>query len=486
LKRRDTIDLQELAREAMLEHDLLVDFSPPVESELQRLSSPPLDPDLRDLRHLLWCSIDNDDSRDLDQLTFAERLDPSRVRISIAVADVDALVPKGSAIDAHAQHNTTSVYVPGRVFPMIPEKLSTDLTSLNPDEQRSATVVEIVVTDEGVTREYNVSHSVVHSKAKLAYDSVDAWLDGRTAPPDPLGRVPGLEEAIRLQDAVAQLLRGRRDRQGALGLRTIQPRAVFDNGRLVDLRADEKNQPKELIEDFMIAANGATALFLLEHGFPTISRVVRVPRRWDRIVKVAEEHGEKLPESPDSVALEAFLKRMAREDPTRFPDLSLTIVKLLGKGEYVVTLPHSDPEGHFGLAVRHYTHSTAPNRRYADLLTQRMVKAALRGAPLPYSADELERLAQRCTAKEDDAEKVERRMVKAAAALMLRDRTGEKFAGIVTGASEKGTWVRLFRPPVEGRLVEGNHGLDVGDRVKVKLIRTDPVRGHIDFARVKR
>ena len=486
-RHHERIDLQELARQAMLERDLLPEFSAEVQREVAAIDSPaPPDGNVRDLRDLLWCSIDNDDSRDLDQLTFAERIDGKRSRVLVAVADVDALVRDQSATDLHARHNTTSVYVPGRVFSMIPEKLSTDFTSLNPDQNRLATVAEMIVTDEGTVERSDISRALVHNKAKLAYNSVDAWLDGETDAPENLRAVPGLDEAIRLQDSIAQALRRKRDERGALGLRTIEAKAVFKDGQLVDLREEEKNQPKELIEDFMIAANGATALFLRSKGFPSISRIVRIPRRWDRIVQVAEERGEKLPDVPDSVALEAFLKRMRKVDPIRFPDLSLTIVKLLGKGEYAVTGPDQRPEGHFGLAVRHYTHSTAPNRRYADLVTQRLVKAALEGRTSPYTTEQLSELAIRCTQKENDAEKVERQMIKSAGALMLRGREGEKFKGIVTGASEKGTWARVFRPPVEGRVVEGGKGLDVGDKITVKLLRTDPIRGFIDFARVRR
>jgi exoribonuclease-2 len=486
-ERYERIDLNELAHQAMLERDLLPEFSPEVLREVDHLERPASasGSEVRDLRDLLWCSIDNDDSRDLDQLTFAEPVDGSRSRVFVAVADVAALVENGSAIDAHARHNTTSVYVPGRVFSMIPEKLSTNLTSLNPREDRIATVTEMIVTEEGSVIDSEISRAVVHSKAKLAYNSVDAWLDGKSGPPDALEQVKGLDEAIRLQDRIAQALRRKRDERGALGLRTIEARAVLDDGRVVDLREEMKNQPKELIEDFMIAANGATALFLRKRGFPSISRVVHVPKRWDRIVRVAEEYGEKLPESPDSVALEAFLKRMRKEDPMRFPDLSLTIVKLLGSGEYVVSAPDARPAGHFGLAVRHYAHSTAPNRRYADLITQRLVKAALAGNRPPYSDDELQELAERCTEKEGDAEKVERQMIKSAAALILRGREGETFSGIVTGASEKGTWVRVFRPPVEGRIMKGGRGLDVGDKVTVKLLKTNPIRGFIDFAHVR-
>jgi VacB/RNase II family 3'-5' exoribonuclease len=484
--RLSRVNLRELAHQAMLDNDLLPEFSPEVMLEVEAIDGPAGHASgVRDLRQLLWASIDNDDSRDLDQLTFAEQDGDGRARVYVAIADVAALVPKDSAIDHHAQHNTTSVYVPGRVFSMLPERLSTDFTSLNPDEDRMAMVSEMIVA-EGDVVECKVYAALVHNHAKLAYNSVDAWLDGKSEEPEAMKQVPGMAETIRLQNDIAQTLRSRRDERGALGLRTIEAKAVMSDGDVIDLREEMKNEPKELIEDFMIATNGATAKFLRDHRLPAISRIVRVPSRWDRIIKVAAEYGEKLPDAPDPRALDRFLKRMRKEDPVRFPDLSLTIIKLLGKGEYVVTLPQRSPEGHFGLAVRNYTHSTAPNRRYADLITQRMVKAALAGEPSPYTEDELHALATRCTEKEDDADKVERQMGKAAAAMLLQGREGQKFDGIVTGASAKGTWVRIFHPPVEGKVVRGAKGLDVGDRVRVKLVGTNPERGFIDFSRIHR
>ncbi|MEO8216698.1 MAG: RNB domain-containing ribonuclease [Acidobacteriota bacterium] len=481
---RHHFDLDEFARQAMIDRDMLPDFSTDVNEELSGIQSAPApDPDLRDLRQLLWCSIDNDDSRDLDQLSVAEQLPAGQVRIYVAVADVDGVVKKGTAIDDHARHNTTSVYTAARIFPMLPEKLSTDITSLNQDEERQAMVSEMVVNEDGTVASSEIYRALVFNRAKLAYNAVDAWLDGRSEAPAPLAAIRGLDENIRLQSSVAQKMRERRHELGALDLETIEPRAVRKDGRIVDLELDLKNEPKELIEDFMIAANGAAARFLESRKFASLRRVVRVPKRWDRIVAVAEEYGEHLPADPDASALEEFLLRRRKADALRFPDLSLTIVKLLGSGEYVVTIPGSEPVGHFGLAVRDYSHSTAPNRRFPDLITHRLLKAALAGDKPPYSIDELRQLAEHCTEKEDDAAKVERLVAKSAAAVLLAPRINERFDGVVTGASEKGTWVRIFRPPVEGKIIHGWEGLDVGDKARVKLVGTNPEKGFIDFVR---
>jgi exoribonuclease R len=289
---------------------------------------------------------------------------------------------------------------------------------------------------------------------------------------------------LRMQDEVAQRLRERREEQGALDLDTGESRPVLRNGRVVDLRRDEKNRAMQLIEDFMIAANGATARFLAKRGFATIRRVVRSPERWERIVEVASRHGGRLPPNPDSVALERFLRERRRADPLRFPDLSLSIVKLIGKGEYVLEHP-GNSLGHFGLAARDYTHSTAPNRRFPDLITQRLLKAAFAQVNSPYDEVDLDSLASHCTMQEDNANKVERRLRKSAAALLLRNRIGEHFDAIVTGAAEKGTWVRTFHPPVEGKVVSGQHGMDVGDQVRVKLVSVAIEQGFIDFAGVR-
>jgi exoribonuclease-2 len=469
----------------MRERGLTPDFPKSALEQLETIREPaPAKGDgLRDMRSLLWASIDNDDSRDLDQLSVAEALPNGEIRVLVAIADVDAVVKKGTALDERAAQNTTSVYTAGGVFPMLPEKLSTDLTSLNPDEDRVAVVIEYVVDGGGAPHGTDVYRAVVRNKAKLAYDSVDAWLDGRGPMPGAMARVPGIDGQIRLQDAAAQKLRARRYEEGALDLETIEARAVFDGEEIRDLTVDAQNQPRQLIEDFMIAANGVTARFLEQKGYPSLRRVVRSPERWLRIVTVASGLGVTLPPEPDAKALEAFLKQRRRADPLRFPDLSLVIVKLMGAGEYVLEVPGQKPIGHFGLAVRDYTHSTAPNRRYPDVVTQRILKAALVGRPNPYGNGELAGLARHCTDQEDAANKVERLVRKAAAALLLQNRIGEHFEGVVTGASEKGTWVRVFRPPVEGKVVHGEEGLEVGDKVRVKLISTDVERGFIDFVR---
>jgi VacB/RNase II family 3'-5' exoribonuclease len=480
-------DLQRIARRAMLDRGLLPDFSAVEMAEAQHLDSgigPPA-PEIRDLRGLLWASIDNDDSRDLDQLTVAEAMPSGLTKILIAIADVDAKVKKGSALDHHAMTNTTSVYTDARVFPMLPELLSTDLTSLNEGRERLALVVEMLVDGDGQVTEGQLFRAVVVNRAKLAYNSVAAWLEGKSAPPAKVGAVAGLAENLQLQDRIAQALRSRRLQQGALELETLEPRAVFDGDAVADLRLDKQNRAKQLIEDFMVAANITTAGFLERKRSPSIRRVLRSPERWERIVELAATYGAQLPGKADAQALEAFLGTRRRADPERFPDLSLAVVKLLGRGEYAVETPGEGATEHFGLAVRDYTHSTAPNRRYPDLLTQRLVKAALTDQPPPYTARDLDGLAQHCTAAEDAAAKVERQVRKSAAALLLSSRIGQTFDGFITGASTKGTWVRVLQPPVEGRIVGGFEGLDVGDRVTVKLEHTDVERGFIDFSRQK-
>ena len=479
---RDT--LAAIARRAMLERGLEPDFPPAAMREAAAMSRPAdAMGDVRDMRDRLWVSIDNDDSRDLDQLTVAEPLAGARVRVLVAVADVDALVGRDSAIDGHASHNTTSVYTPAAVFSMLPEVLSTNLTSLNEDEDRIAVVADMVFDAEGSLVASDLYRARVRNRGQLAYRSVAAWLDGEGAAPPRVQGTPGLDENLRLQDRVAQRLVELRRRQGALSLETTETKAVFDGDTLADLDPDRKNRARQLIEDFMIAANGVTATYLESKGFPSLRRVLRSPERWERIAQLASSAGERLPDEPDAPALEAFLARRRTADPNGFPDLSLAVVKLIGRGEYALDLPGSEPPGHFGLAVKDYTHSTAPNRRFPDLLTQRLLKAAIAGAPPPYTIPELTAFAGHCTTREDDATKVERRVRKSAAALLLSGRIGESFDAIVTGASPKGTWVRLFRPPVEGKLERGFQGLDVGDRVRVTLIQTDVERGFIDLAR---
>jgi ribonuclease R len=474
--------LDEIAHQSMIDNGLDPDFDKDVRRQLDGIQGPASpDPTVRDLRHLAWCSIDNDDSRDLDQLTWAEERE-GKTRIFIAVADVDALIEKDTPIDRRAQHNTTSVYTAATVFPMLPEKLSTDLTSLNEGEDRVAMVIEMTVGADGSSSDGEVYRALVHNKAKLAYDSVAAWLDGKEEAPEKIGPVEGLAETLRLQDRTADRMRELRHEHGALDLETIEARPVFADGQVVDLRQASRNNARLLIEDFMIAANGVTARFLARHHVSSIRRVVRSPERWDRIERIASDLGDRLPPEPDARALEEFLQRRRKLDPIRFPDLSLSIVKAMGAGEYVVEQPGAESIGHFGLAVKDYTHSTAPNRRYPDLITHRLVKAILAGKPSPYDDDQLAELAQHCTDQEDAANKVERHVRKVAAAIMLSNRVGDTFDGIVTGASAKGTWVRIFHPPIEGKVVRGEEGLDIGDRTRVKLIDIDVERGFIDFA----
>ncbi len=478
--------LQAIADRVMLERGLLPDFSAQALAELDKIKAPASMPggSVRDLQDLIWCSIDNDDSRDLDQLTVADAMPGGEVKVLIAVADVDSLVNNGSALDAHARHNTTSVYTAAKIFPMLPENLSTNLTSLNFNEERLSIVVELVIDADGSVSRTDIYRARVRNHAKLAYNSVAAWLEGNGTIPEALGAVKGLDENLRLQDKAAQELKRFRHDQGALTLETIEARPVFEGETIRDLQVEEKNRAKDIIEDFMISANGATARFLSSKKFPSIRRVVRTPKRWDRIVELAGEHGFKLPDNPDSKALEGFLTKQKTSDPLRFPDLSLAVIKLLGAGEYVAELPGDNPPGHFGLAVKDYTHSTAPNRRYTDLITQRLLKAAIEGNSLPYGKDELDALAVHCTEEEDAANKVERQVDKSAAALMLESRTGEQFDALVTGASDKGTWVRLLSVPVEGRLTQGFEGMDVGNRIRVQLVSTDVERGYIDFRKV--
>ena len=485
--------LQGIAHRAMLARGLLPDFSAAALAELDRMQAPAMDgtggqrpPEhsIRDLRNLLWASIDNDDSRDLDQLTVAEAMPAGQVKILVAIADVDAVVKSNSAIDQHARQNTTSVYTAAEIFPMLPEKVSTDITSLNFDQERLAIVVEMVIGADGTLQDSDIYRAWVCNHAKLAYNSLAAWLEGDGALPDAVAAVNGLEENLRLQDKVTQRMKDLRQTQGALSLETIEARPVFDGDQIRTLEIEEKNRAKEIIEDLMIAANGVTARYLSAKKFPSIRRVVRTPKRWERIAEIADEHGSKLPGKPDSKALEEFLIKEKAADPLRFPDLSLAVIKLLGNGEYVAEPPEGDALGHFGLAVKDYGHSTAPNRRYPDLLTQRLLKAALAGQPVPYKKEELDILAAHCTAAEDAATKVERQLEKSAAALLLESRIGEQFDSIVTGASEKGTWVRLLSLPVEGKLVQGFDGIDVGDRLRVQLIETDVEQGYIDFKKV--
>jgi exoribonuclease-2 len=462
-----------------------VGFQPELDAasraQLDTLHGPvPLAPGMKDLRDRPWSSIDNAESRDLDQVEFAEQLDGDRIRVVVGIADVDALVPKGSALDLHAFANCTSVYTGVAVFPMLPERLSTDLTSLNEGEDRAAIAIETVVDANGEVLSHDVYRAMVRNHAKMAYDVVGEFLAGGAVPAKVAGNAV-LVKQLELQREASKRLKAERVRNGALEFDTIEATPVTENGRIVDLRVVHKNLARNLIEDFMIASNVAIAKFLEAHGRSGIRRVVREPERWSRIVELAARHGFTLPADPDALALSKFLADRRAADPERFPDLSLSVVKLMGPGIYALDLPGKDPGGHFGLATHDYSHATAPNRRYADLVTQRLVKAALAGAPAPYSDDELTAVAARCTEREDAENKVERTVRKTAAAVLLSDDIGQTFDAIVTGANKKGTFVRTIRPPVEGMVVRHHEGFDVGDKVRVRLLSADPARGYIDF-----
>ena len=486
----DTLPKQTLrsaAVAAMRQNGFEPEFSPAVMSEVRSLDDPsenPLPHGAQDQRSLPWSSIDNRESRDLDQIEVAERLADGLIRIRIGVADVETLVPLGSAADDHAALNTTSVYTGVAVFPMLPDRLSCDLSSLNEGEDRLAVVVEFDVTADGAISNASVYRALVHNKAKLTYDSVGAWLEKKGPAPPALATSPELHAQLRIQDEAAQRLRRARSIAGALDFESVEARPVVVHGKVVDLAVTQRNRARDMIEDFMVAANRSVATYLLSRGSASLRRVVREPKRWDRIVALAAEVGEILPDKPDNVALSEFLARRRAADPDHFADLSLSVVKLLGPGMYVLERRLGDRRqaGHFGLAVADYVHSTAPNRRFADLVTQRMLRAAASGGPPPYSDQQLIEIASRCTERGEAARKVERTMRKVAGASMLAERVGESFAAIVTAASPKGTYARVLSPPVEGRIVRGGRGLDVGDTVRLKLVVADPVRGYIDFA----
>jgi exoribonuclease-2 len=479
-------DLEAIARQAMLDKGLLPDFSAPALKQLSTITQPATSaPGIRDLRSLLWSSIDNDDSRDLDQLEVAEALPGDACRVLAAIADVDSIVAVGSPLDDHARANTTSVYTAAKIFPMLPEKLSTDLSSLGEDQDRLAIIIEFTLAADGALSSSDVYPAVVRNRAKLAYDGVGAWLIGAAPAPARVTAVAGMDQQLRMQDQAAQRLRKLRQTHGALTLQTLEARAVFDDGILTDLRPDGPNRAKELIEDLMIAANGVVARLLAAKGMPAMRRVLRPPERWDRIVALASALGAELPAAPDAAALNRFLAVRRQAAPASFPDLSLSVIKLLGSGEYQVERPGATTPGHFGLAVSDYTHSTAPNRRFPDVITQRLVKAALAGHVPAYSIANLEALAEHCTLQEDNAKKVERLVQKSAAGFLLASRIGRQFEAVVTGASDKGTWVRISDPIAEGKVVKGADGMKVGDKVRVQLLDTDPARGFIDFGRAR-
>jgi exoribonuclease II len=478
-------ELKRLASDAMRAHGLAPDLPPAAVAQAKAATlATESGPEIRDLRGLLWSSIDNDDSLDLDQIEVAESVGGGQCKLRVGIADVDSVVKAGTAVDQHARINTTSVYTAAEIFPMLPERLSTNLTSLGQDQDRLCVVIEMTVEANGMLGASSLYRARVRNRAKLAYRSVAAWLQGTGPAPSRVGAVAGLEEQLRLQDSVAQALKRSRQSKGALEFDTAENRAVYQDGVLVDLQPDPKNRAQELIEEFMVAANGVTARFLQQHGRSSLRRVLRMPKRWDRIVQLAKDAGEKLPPAPDAIALNAFLTKRRQVDPSRFADLSLAVIKCLGSGEYIAEGPAQKPQGHFGLAVRDYTHSTAPNRRFPDLMSQRLVKAVLQNQPSPYSDTELPTLASHCTEQEANAKKVERQIEKSAAAMLLGTRIGTRFAGIVTGASDKGTWVRIAGPSAEGRVVKNFQGLDVGNHIQVQLVHVDVARGFIDFAGV--
>ncbi len=473
------------AHAAMIEHGFQPDFPPGTDTELASIKAQPAltaADGLTDLRSLLWSSIDNDTSRDLDQIEWAEQLSDGRIRVLVGVADVDARVHKGTLLDRHAQSETTSVYTGVTIYPMLPTALSEGITSLNENEDRAAIVTEFSVGADGIATDGKAYRALVHNRAQLAYPSVGAWLEGTAAAPPKVAANADLAAQLKLQDTAAQRMGGNRFQHGALDLETIETRPVLITDQVIGIAPVTKNRATSLIEEFMIAANGVNARTFENAGLASIRRVVRTPKRWDRIVELAKAKGYTLPAEPDSKALNEVLLAEKQKDPDHFPDVSLTVIKLLGPGEYILVKPNQPSPGHFGLAVQDYTHSTAPNRRFPDDVTQRLLKAWLTHSAAPYSEDELNAIAQRCTLMEDGARKVERDMQKRIAAVALHPHIGQSYQAIVTGVNNYGTFVRTLDPHVDGKLVQGGKGLDVGDRVTVKLVSTDPERGFIDFA----
>lgn len=482
-----TFDLAARAHRAMLEAGFRPDFPPDVLGEIQASKNNQHDAaetSIRDLRHLAWSSIDNDTSRDLDQVEYAEKLQDDTIQLLVGIADVDTLVGRGSATDRQAAVESTSVYTGVKTFPMLPTELSTDLTSLSEGQHRSAVVIELQITAAGEVNHHDIYPAWILNCAKLAYSSTGAWLEGRGPIPPPVAKTPGMDAQLRLQQEASERLRQIRKQRGMLAFASVEATPVVEQGEVKDLTVRKHNVAEDIIESFMVAANVAMARFLKEKGSLSIRRVVKTPRRWDRIQAIARQFAVKLPDTPDQRALCAFLEQRKTADPIHFPDLSLSIVKLLGPGEYVAEPPGSSGEGHFGLAVDDYTHSTAPNRRYADLVTQRLLKAVVANLSAPYSEAELSQIAAHCTERSDAARKVERLMRKVIAANLLGKRIGEIFDAIVTGASPKGTYVRLLKFPAEGCVIRNGQGIDVGDKVRVRLVSVEVDKGFIDFEKV--
>jgi exoribonuclease-2 len=478
-------DLFRAARQEMIEEGFDPDFPPGVDEQVAALKPAALagaDGNVRDLRSLLWSSIDNDTSRDLDQAEAAERVSGG-IRVLVAIADVAADVPIGSPIDQHAASQTTSVYTGVKTFSMLPERLSTDLTSLNESADRLAVVIEMVVADDGSISSSSIYQALVCNRAQLTYNGVGPWLEGKAAAPPKVAANADLEVQLKLQDEAAQNLLEERQRLGALNIDRVEAEAIVTDGQVHGINTRQKNRATELIENFMVAANGVMARTLAAAGVASIRRIVKVPERWARIVEIAARYGDTLPEAPDSGALNRFLQKRKDADGVHYADLSLSVIKLMGPGQYVLSRPGATDQQHFALAAHDYTHSTAPNRRFADTVTQRLIRSVLAKRPSPYSDEQLDSIAQNCTQKENAARKVERIMNKRIAAVALRDRIGDTFSAVVTGVTPKGVFVRVLGPPAEGILIHGQHGVDVGDQLQVKLVSTDPQRGYLDFAR---
>ncbi len=479
--------LTERAHRAMLDNGFEPEFSDEVYAQLREIvdsGQPARGPDIKDLRHLLWSSIDNRTSRDLDQVEWAEQMGNGDIRVLVGIADVDVVVAKGTPIDLHAAQNTVTVYTESKIFPMLPEELSTDMTSLNQGEDRLAVVADMTVKANGEVPESRFFRAFVHNHAKFSYEEIGEWLDGHGEMPEELQHSPELKEQIELQQEAAKCLAAYREKKGALEFESIESSAVVEDGEIKGLISVRSNSAKKLIENFMVAANVEMAEFLEANGFASLRRVVREPQRWDGIRRIASEYGENLPELPDQPALAAFLNKRRAAAPDHFPDLSLSIVKLIGSGEYVVERQGEDSGGHFGLAVRDYAHSTAPNRRFTDIAVQRLVKAVISNQPQPYTDEELDAIANHCNLQENSARKVERKMRKVVAATVMQRHVGEKFDAIVTGVTASGTFARILRPPVDGRIEQGERGLQVGEKVKVRLVSADPRNGFIDFAAI--
>lgn len=478
-------DLAASAHDEMIHEGFNPDFPAEIRQQVTQLRlRPAAEPqdDIQDLRALPWSSIDNDTSRDLDQIEVAEPA-AAGTRIRIGIADVTAMVEKGTPIDRHAAQETTSVYTAVRTFPMLPEELSTDMTSLNENQDRPAVVIEFVVGSGGAITSPKIYRAWVRNKAQLTYNAVGPWLEGKGPVPAKLAGAQW-QAQVKLQDAAAHALRAQRSRLGALNFDRVEAVPVITDGHVDAIVARPKNRASDLIEDFMVAANEVMAETLKNAGVSSIQRVVKTPERWPRIVELAKNYGESLPTEPDSGALNAFLQKRRAADPVHYPDLSLGVMKLMGPGEYVMARPGGPEPGHFGLAAHDYTHSTAPNRRFADMVVQRLVKSVLNpGHPPPYADEDLTAIARNCTLKESAARKVERSMGKRVAALAVRNKIGQAFDAVVTGVTPKGTFVRVLTPPIEGRLTHGEQGVDVGDRLRVTLLSADPQRGFIDFGR---